>query len=68
MQEINIYGMFIPVIAVIMLISLVQNWVACKILVRIGFYRLVWHKALFNLALFVTLLCLNVIIYNRYLI
>lgn len=68
MQEINLYGMFIPTLALLMCASLVMNWLITKALTKAGFYRLVWHRPLFNLALFVTILGLNIILYNRYIL
>jgi hypothetical protein len=54
--ELDIYGVFVPSLTAWMilafLISLIVRWV----LARTGFYRLVWHRPLFDLALYVVLL------------
>lgn len=54
--ELDLYGVFVPSLAAWMLlafaISLPLRWV----LAWIGFYRLVWHRPLFDLALYVVLL------------
>jgi hypothetical protein len=54
--ELDIYGVFVPSLAAWMilafLISLIVRWV----LALTGFYRLVWHRPLFDLALYVVLL------------
>lgn len=54
--ELDIYGVFVPSLAAWMLlafgISLPLRWA----LAWTGFYRLVWHRPLFDLALYVVLL------------
>lgn len=55
MLEINIGGVYVPAAlvwagAAFMLCLLIE-----RILARTGFYRLVWHRALFDLAVFVIL-------------
>ncbi|WOJ89347.1 DUF1656 domain-containing protein [Methylocapsa polymorpha] len=55
-EEIDLYGVFIPGLLM---------WAACafalsagirRLLAECGFYKLVWHAALFDLALFVFVL------------
>ncbi|KQU23050.1 hypothetical protein ASG63_22060 [Methylobacterium sp. Leaf94] len=54
--ELDLYGVFVPSLAAWMLtafiISLPLRWG----LAWIGFYHLVWHRPLFDLALYVVLL------------
>lgn len=54
--EFNIYGIYLPWLLVQGLFALIVTWAARRTLARVGFYRLVWHPALFDLALFVVLL------------
>jgi len=54
--EIDVYGVFVPVLLVWALIALVLTAVLRRGLAVIGFYRLVWHRALVDLSLFVLIL------------
>ena len=54
--EFSFYGIYFPWPLVLGLITLGVAWVARRILARAGFYRLVWHPALFDAALYVVLL------------
>ena len=54
--EISIYGVFIPSLLVWMLAAFILTSAARAVLVRVGFYRLVWHRSLFNLALYAIVL------------
>ncbi|SFL33643.1 DUF1656 domain-containing protein [Methylobacterium pseudosasicola] len=54
--ELDLYGVFVPCLAAWMLLAFLISLVARGILDRIGFYRLVWHRPLFDLALYVVLL------------
>ena len=53
--EIDIFGVLVP----LLLVWLLVTYALCSILrlmfQRAGLYRLVWHRALFDLALFVCL-------------
>jgi hypothetical protein len=54
--EVNIDGVFVPVlliyaVAAALLLSLLRRFLA-----RIGFYRIVWHGPLVNVALYVLIL------------
>ncbi|WP_131114288.1 DUF1656 domain-containing protein [Lichenihabitans psoromatis] len=55
-HEIDLYGVFLPDLLVwivlAFLVSLPLRW----LLSAIGFYRLVWHRALFDTALLVLIL------------
>jgi hypothetical protein len=51
--EIDIYGVFIPVLLVWALIALPITAVLRRLLARAGFYRLVWHRPLVDLSLLV---------------
>ncbi|AKQ55425.1 DUF1656 domain-containing protein [Bordetella hinzii] len=54
--EFNFYGIYFPWLLVLALPALLLSWVLRRVLARAGFYRLVWHPALFDLALAVVLL------------
>lgn len=52
-HEIDIYGVFVPAILVWSLIALVVSALAQRFLHRVGAYRWIWHRSLFDMALFV---------------
>jgi hypothetical protein len=54
--ELDIYGVFVPSLAAWMLVAFLISLVARWVLAWTGFYRLVWHRPLFDLALYVVLL------------
>ena len=55
--EFDIYGVYFPAFAIFAAIALLlQIFVINRILRAIGFYRWVWHRALFDLAIYVILL------------
>jgi hypothetical protein len=54
--EFNIYGIYLPWLLVLAALALVPTWILRQLLARVGAYRLVWHPALFDLALYVVLL------------
>ena len=51
--EVDIYGVFVPILLVWVVIALALMAVVRRILARIGFYRLVWHRPLVDLSLLV---------------
>jgi hypothetical protein len=54
--EFSIYGVFVPSLLVWSLIALVIAGVLRPVLTELGFYRLVWHRPLVDLSLFVIIL------------
>jgi hypothetical protein len=54
--EFDIYGVYFPAFAVFAAIALLLQIVINRFLNASGFYRLVWHRALFDLAVYVILL------------
>lgn len=56
MAEVDIYGVFVPTFMVLMLVTYGLSRGLRLVLERSGFYALVWHRALFDLALYVVLL------------
>jgi hypothetical protein len=58
--EFDLYGVFLPSLAAWMLLAFVISLPLRRVLAWTGFYRLVWHRPLFDLALYVVLLGLVV--------
>ncbi|MDH3031840.1 DUF1656 domain-containing protein [Methylobacterium fujisawaense] len=56
MGEIDLYGVFVPGLALWMAIAFALSLPLRRLLSATGFYRLVWHRPLFDLALYVVLL------------
>ncbi|ARP86429.1 DUF1656 domain-containing protein [Bordetella genomosp. 9] len=54
--EISLYGVYLPWLLVLGVITLGLAWFVRRLLALTGVYRLVWHPALFDLALYVVLL------------
>ncbi|KAG0772069.1 hypothetical protein G6F22_016000 [Rhizopus arrhizus] len=51
--EFNLYGIYFPWLLVLGMVTLGVAWAVRRVLARVGLYRLVWHPALFDLALFI---------------
>lgn len=54
--ELDIYGVFVPSLLGWMVIAFAITTAIRFVLGRLGFYQWVWHRSLFNLALFVLVL------------
>ena len=54
--DLDISGVFLPTLLVLMGITYVLYLLVHRVLTRLHFYRLVWHRALFNVALYALLL------------
>ncbi|WP_428492410.1 DUF1656 domain-containing protein [Rhodopila sp.] len=54
--EVDIYGVFVPILLVWAVIALALTAGLRRILVRVGFYRLVWHRPLVDLSLLVIIM------------
>ena len=65
--EIDIFGVFVPAILVLMLIAYLLNLVVRAVLTRTGFYRLVWHRSIFDLGIYVLVLGVVVVLSHRFL-
>lgn len=50
--ELNLYGLYVPVLLPLAIAALICTRVLGRLLGSVGFYRLVWHPALFEFALF----------------
>lgn len=54
--ELDLYGIFVPGLALWMLLAFLIGVPVRRLLDRAGVYRLVWHRPLFDLAVYVVLL------------
>jgi hypothetical protein len=54
--ELSLYGIYVPWLLVLSLLSLAASRLVSYLLAQTGFYRMVWHPALFDAALFVVIL------------
>lgn len=54
--ELDIYGVFVPTVAMLGLVAYVISVLVRRLLDRVGFYTLVWHRPLFDMALLVCIL------------
>ncbi|WP_160012607.1 DUF1656 domain-containing protein [Rhizobium sp. 18055] len=54
--EIDLYGVFVPTLAAIAVVAFFLNSILRRILAFTGFYRLVWHRPLFDTAMYFCLL------------
>lgn len=54
--EVDISGIFVPVVMLLMLFAWILNLAVKQVLDALGFYRLVWHRHLFDLSLYIILL------------
>jgi hypothetical protein len=63
--EIDILGVFVPSVLVLMLIAYLVNIGIRWALTRIGFYRLVWHRSIFDLGIYVLVLGVIVVVSHR---
>lgn len=55
---IDLYGVYLPVLLPLAVLALAVLRLLTGVLAARGFYRLVWHRPLFDLALYVALLAL----------
>jgi len=54
--ELDIYGVYVPGLLGLMLVTLLFNVVLRRALSWIGLYAIVWHRGLFDVALYVVTL------------
>ncbi|MBS7546186.1 DUF1656 domain-containing protein [Ancylobacter oerskovii] len=54
--EIDIYGVYIPNLLALMVATLLVSLVVRRVLAFLGVYALVWHRGLFDVALYIVLL------------
>ncbi|NML31652.1 DUF1656 domain-containing protein [Paraburkholderia antibiotica] len=63
--EIDIFGVFVPSVLVLMFIAYLINLALRTVLAYVGFYRLVWHRSIFDLGIYVLVLGLVVVVSHR---
>ena len=63
--EIDVLGVFIPAVLMLMFIAYLVNMAIRTVLARIGFYRFVWHRSIFDLGIYVLVLGVVVIVSQR---
>lgn len=54
--HLDLYGVYVPTLLLLLLVAYAVKSLLRALLARLGFYRLVWHPPLFNLALYVLVL------------
>ena len=54
--EASFYGLYVPWLMLLCGVTLGALWLVRRALGAVGFYRFVWHPALFDTALYVLLL------------
>jgi hypothetical protein len=55
-SELDLFGVYVPGLLCCGLLALAVNLGLRRVLARAGFYRLVWHRALFDLSMFIVVL------------
>lgn len=60
--EFDLVGVFLPELLVWMLVTYCIQFFVGKALARVGLYRYVWHRSVFDLALYIVLLGLVVFV------
>ena len=55
-SDLDVYGVFLPALFAWMLLAFVISLPLRRLLAWSGFYHLVWHRPLFDIALYVVLL------------
>jgi len=66
LAEFDIYGVYVPSFLVLMLAAYAVNRALRGVIGRTGFYALVWHRALFDLALYVLVLGAACLLFKRF--
>jgi hypothetical protein len=65
--ELDIYGIFIPSLLAWAVLGFVASIFVRRVLAKIGFYKYIWHRPLFDIALVVVLIGVVVVITNKWL-
>lgn len=63
--EIDIYGVFIPSLLAWAVIGFIVSLLVRRALAKLGFYKYVWHRPLFDIALVIVLVGAVVSIANK---
>jgi protein AaeX len=54
--ELDIYGVYVPIFVVVAAVAFLFQILLKRVLDACGLYRFLWHRALFDLAIYVILL------------
>jgi hypothetical protein len=54
--ELDIYGVYIPIFVVVAAVAFLLQILLKRVLDACGLYRFLWHRALFDLAIYVILI------------
>jgi Protein of unknown function (DUF1656) len=60
--ELDIYGVFVPALFAWLLLAYGVHLILSRFLTKVGFYRFVWHRPLFDASLYVVLTAAVVLI------
>ena len=63
--ELDIYGVFIPALLAWAIIGFIASLFVRRLLAKLGFYKYVWHRPLFDIALLIILIGTVVMIANK---
>lgn len=63
--ELDIYGVFMPTLLAWAIVGFVVSLFVRRLLAKLGFYKYVWHRPLFDIALLVVLIGAVVMIANK---
>lgn len=63
--EFDFYGVFLPELLVWMAVTYGIQFMLNKLFARVGLYRFVWHRSVFDLGLYIVLLGLVVVVSHR---
>lgn len=55
-KEVNLYGVYLPGLLVLIVVAYLVGVIVQQVLSRLGLYRYIWHRPLFDFALYVVLL------------
>ena len=61
---VDLYGIYLPSLMLLAILAFVLLRVLTRGLMALGFYRLVWHRPLFDLALYIVLLALSELLFR----
>ena len=54
--ELDIYGVYVPIFVVVAAVAFLLQILLKRVLDACGLYRFLWHRALFDLAIYIILL------------
>jgi len=63
--EIDFYGVFVPSVLVLMLVAYLVSLAGRWVFERLGLYRFIWHRSIFDLGIYVIALGGVVILSQR---